>query len=118
MLVPSRPETMFMTTGIALYRSDYGGGAWERLTGAEFRLAYPDHIVISPDEKTLFMSGAAGHPVAWRKTTTPAPRSCAAAMATVRGSSCAMACPRPRLQHRGDELCRLARRLQPLHRQH
>jgi photosystem II stability/assembly factor-like uncharacterized protein len=68
MLVPSRPSTMFMTTGIGLYRSEDGGARWERLTGADFRLAYPDHIVMSPDEKTLFMSGAADHPGMWRKT--------------------------------------------------
>lgn len=68
MLVPSRPETIFMTTGVGLYRSDDGGERWERLTGAEFRLAYPDHIVISPDEKTLFMSGAAVDPGVWRKS--------------------------------------------------
>jgi photosystem II stability/assembly factor-like uncharacterized protein len=68
MLVPSRPETMFMTTGIGLYRSDDGGASFERLTDADFRLAYPDHIMISPDEKTLFMSGAAVNPGAWRKT--------------------------------------------------
>jgi len=67
-LVPSRPETMFMTTGIGLYRSDDGGGSWDRLTGREFRLAYPDHIAVSPDEKTIFMSGAAGDPGVWRKS--------------------------------------------------
>jgi len=68
MLVPSRPDTMFMTTGIGLYRSDDGGARWERLTGADFRLAYPDHIVMSPDETTIFMSGAAADPGVWRKS--------------------------------------------------
>jgi photosystem II stability/assembly factor-like uncharacterized protein len=67
-LVPSRPETMFMTTGVGLYRSEDGGVKWERLTGADFRLAYPDHIALSPDEKTLFMSGAAADPGVWRRT--------------------------------------------------
>ena len=32
-----------MTTGVGLYRSDDGGAHWHRLTGADFRLAYPDH---------------------------------------------------------------------------
>lgn len=68
LIVPSRPERMFMTTGVGLYRSEDGGERWERLTGAEFRLAYPDHIAISPDERTLFMSGAADHPGAWRSS--------------------------------------------------
>ena len=65
-LVPSRPDTIFMTTGVGLYRSDDGGSGWERLSGPEFRLAYPDHIVISPDETTIFMSGAAADPGQWR----------------------------------------------------
>jgi len=68
MLMPSEPRTMFMTTGIGLYRSEDDGERWERLTGADFRLAYPDHIVVSPDEKTLFMSGAAADPGVWRRT--------------------------------------------------
>jgi len=68
MLVPSRPETIYMTTGVGLYRSDNGGQNWERLTGADFRLAYPDHIALSPDEKTLFMSGAATDPGVWRRS--------------------------------------------------
>ena len=67
-LVPSRPDSMYMTTGVGLYRSDNGGEAWERLTGAEFRLAYPDHVAISPDERTIFMSGAATDPGVWRRS--------------------------------------------------
>ncbi len=67
-MVPSRPEIMFMTTGVGLYRSDNAGQHWERLTGADFRLAYPDHIALSPDEKTLFMSGGAVDPGVWRRS--------------------------------------------------
>jgi photosystem II stability/assembly factor-like uncharacterized protein len=65
MLVPSRPDTVFMTTGVGLYRSSDGGDHWERLTGEEFRIAYPDHMMLSPDEKILFMSGAKFHPGFW-----------------------------------------------------
>ncbi len=68
MVVPSRPETVYMTTGVGLYRSDDGGENWRRLTGPEFRLAYPDHIVLSPDERTLFMTGAREDPGVWRRT--------------------------------------------------
>ena len=68
MLLPSRPETVFMTTGVGLYRSLDGGETWERLTDEEFRLAYPDHMMLSPDEKTLFMSGAKYHPGHWMGT--------------------------------------------------
>ena len=41
---------------------------FERLSGEEFRLAYPDHMVLSPDEKILFMSGAKFHPGFWMGT--------------------------------------------------
>jgi len=67
-VVPSKPERMFMTTGCGSYRSEDGGQHWVRMTDESFRLAYPDHIGLSPDEKTLFMSGAAAHPGMWRKS--------------------------------------------------
>ena len=68
LVTPSRPERMFMTTGCGSYRSADGGAHWQRLTDEGFRLAYPDHLALSPDEKTLFMSGAADHPGVWRKS--------------------------------------------------
>jgi photosystem II stability/assembly factor-like uncharacterized protein len=67
-IVPSQPRHMFMTTGCGSYRSEDGGAHWERMTGEEFRLAYPDHIALSPDETVLFMSGAAAHPGEWRRS--------------------------------------------------
>jgi photosystem II stability/assembly factor-like uncharacterized protein len=68
LVTPSHPERMFMTTGCGSYRSSDAGAHWQRMTDESFRLAYPDHIGLSPDEKTLFMSGAAGHPGMWRKS--------------------------------------------------
>ena len=68
MLLPSDPATLFMTTGVGLYTSTDCGESWERLTGADFRLAYPDHMALSPDEKTLFMLGARHSPGAWRQS--------------------------------------------------
>ena len=68
LVTPSQPERMFMTTGCGSYRSADGGAHWQRVTDESFRLAYPDHIALSPDEKTLFLSGAAGHPGMWRKS--------------------------------------------------
>jgi photosystem II stability/assembly factor-like uncharacterized protein len=67
-IVPSRPDCLFMTTGCGSYRSEDGGQHWARMTDESFRLSYPDHIGLSPDEKTLFMSGAAGHPGLWRQS--------------------------------------------------
>ena len=68
LIARANPERMFMTTGCGSYRSEDGGAHWQRMTDESFRLAYPDHIALSPDEKTLFMSGAAGHPGTWRQS--------------------------------------------------
>ena len=68
LLLPSRPETVFMSTGVGLYKSMNAGETWERLTGADFRFAYPDHLALSPDERSLFMAGAKNQPGEWRRT--------------------------------------------------
>ncbi|MGH8399280.1 MAG: WD40/YVTN/BNR-like repeat-containing protein [Gammaproteobacteria bacterium] len=68
LLLPSSPETIFMSTGVGLYKSLDAGENWERLTGADFRLAYPDHLALSPDESSLFMAGARHEPGEWRRT--------------------------------------------------
>ena len=44
------------------------GETWERLTGADFRIAYPDHLALSLDERSLFMAGAKNEPGEWRRT--------------------------------------------------
>lgn len=62
----SDPTQMLMTTGVGLYTSSDAGEHWERLTGADFRLAYPDHLMLSPDERVLFLSGGATDPGEWR----------------------------------------------------
>jgi photosystem II stability/assembly factor-like uncharacterized protein len=64
--VPSKPRELFMTTGLGLFHSDDSGVHWERLTDESFRIAYPDHLVVSPDDdKLLIMSGAAIAPTWW-----------------------------------------------------
>jgi photosystem II stability/assembly factor-like uncharacterized protein len=68
LLRPSNPAHMLMTTGVGLYTSSDAGEHWERLTGPEFRLAYPDHLMLSPDERVLFLSGGATDPGVWRKS--------------------------------------------------
>jgi len=67
LLLPSSPDTVFMSTGVGLYKSMDAGETWERLTGADFRLAYPDHLALSPDEGSLFMAGAKHEPGEWRR---------------------------------------------------
>lgn len=67
--MPSDPDELFMTSGMGLYRSTDAGEHWEKLTGLDFRLAYPDHLVVSPvDENVLYMSGASTDPSQWRKS--------------------------------------------------
>jgi len=66
-IASSQPLRMFMTAGCGSYRSADGGQHWTRMTDEEFRIAYPDCIVLSPDEKTLFMTGARVHPGIWRQ---------------------------------------------------
>jgi hypothetical protein len=39
LLLPSTPETVFMSTGVGLYRSLDAGATWARLTGAAGRSA-------------------------------------------------------------------------------
>jgi hypothetical protein len=46
LLLPSRPDTVFMTIGVGFYRSSDGGDHWERPTDEEFRLAYPDYTAL------------------------------------------------------------------------
>jgi hypothetical protein len=58
-----------MSTGSGVYRSDDGGGAWEKLTGTDFPIGYPDHLIVSPrDPATVFVSGASTSPNVWRET--------------------------------------------------
>jgi photosystem II stability/assembly factor-like uncharacterized protein len=64
--MPSDPDELLMTSGMGLYRSLDAGERWEKLTGTEFRLGYPDHLVVSPaDENVLYMSGATTDPSKW-----------------------------------------------------
>ncbi len=67
--MPSNPDELFMSSGMGLYHSTDAGETWEKLTDTNFRIAYPDHILLSPlDENTMIMSGSATDPSAWRKS--------------------------------------------------
>lgn len=66
-IMPSDRSELIMTTGEGLYRSTDAGETWERLTGRNFRIGYPDHLLVSPtDENVLHLSGAATDPATWR----------------------------------------------------
>lgn len=67
-VMPSDDDELIMSTGVGLYRSIDGGVHWERLTGLDFRIGYPDHLLVSPqDPDVLFLSGAATDPATWHK---------------------------------------------------
>lgn len=65
-LSPGRPDELFLTTGIGLYFSPDAGERWERLTRSDFRIGYPDHLIVSPrDDRELFLAGASADPTTW-----------------------------------------------------
>jgi photosystem II stability/assembly factor-like uncharacterized protein len=65
----SDPRRLLMSTGVGVYRSDDGGGTWAKLTGDDFPIAYPDHLIVSPrDEDTVLVAGASTSPDVWRQT--------------------------------------------------
>jgi photosystem II stability/assembly factor-like uncharacterized protein len=69
LLRPSNPDEIFMTGGMGLYHSTDRGRHFEHLTGRDFRIAYPDQLIISPlDDKVLFMAGSSSNPGAWRQS--------------------------------------------------
>jgi photosystem II stability/assembly factor-like uncharacterized protein len=56
-----------MTTGMGLYRSLDAGETWTLVIDNNFRIGYPDHLIVSPrDGDTLFMAGAGENPGTWR----------------------------------------------------
>jgi photosystem II stability/assembly factor-like uncharacterized protein len=65
-LRPTAPDELFMTTGIGLYHSPDRGQSWTHLTTPDFRIGYPDQLVITADGSELFMAGAERDPTTWR----------------------------------------------------
>jgi photosystem II stability/assembly factor-like uncharacterized protein len=65
----SNARRLLMSSGVGVYRSDDAGTTWTKLTGTDFEIGYPDHLIVSPrDEETIFVSGAATSPNIWRET--------------------------------------------------
>ena len=66
-----RPEKLYITGGDGIWYSPDGGESWEHLTDRSHRIAYPDALVVHPDNELLmFTSGAISSPGTWRKTQT------------------------------------------------
>lgn len=66
---PTNPDEIYMLTGIGLYCSYDAGETWVRRTDQTFRIGYPDQLIMSPhDDDLMFMCGAGGNPISWRKS--------------------------------------------------
>jgi photosystem II stability/assembly factor-like uncharacterized protein len=65
----SDPRRIYMSTGVGVYRTDDRGNTWRKLTGTDFPIGYPDHLIVSPNhEETVFVVGASTSPNVWRET--------------------------------------------------
>lgn len=68
---PSRPESLYISGGDGLWYSGDGGEKWEHLTDRSARIAYPDALIIHPQNDLLmFTAGAICSPGEWRNTGT------------------------------------------------
>jgi photosystem II stability/assembly factor-like uncharacterized protein len=68
---PANSAELYMTTGMGLYRSLDAGTTWKLLIDNNFRIGYPDHLIVSPrNGDTMFMAGAGKDPGIWQKSHT------------------------------------------------
>ncbi|PJG46231.1 hypothetical protein CAF53_18690 [Sphingobium sp. LB126] len=66
LLRPGNADEVYITTGLGIYCSHDGGSTWERLTGDDFRIGYPDQLLFAPnDDQRLFVSGGFAIPYYW-----------------------------------------------------
>jgi photosystem II stability/assembly factor-like uncharacterized protein len=66
---PKAPDRVYMAGGDGIWRSDDGGETWEHLTDTTARIAYPDALLVHPDDPDLlFTAGAISLPRGWRTT--------------------------------------------------
>jgi photosystem II stability/assembly factor-like uncharacterized protein len=69
MTVPSKPNDVYMATGRNLYHSADKGSRWEVMPLPEDRIAYPDALVILPQQPdVMFTAGSSGSPGSWRES--------------------------------------------------
>lgn len=65
---PAAPDRLYITGGDGVYFSADAGDTWEHLTDTTARIAYPDALVVHPEQPDLvFMAGAICSPGAWRQ---------------------------------------------------
>ncbi|MEA2642748.1 MAG: hypothetical protein QOF51_4142 [Chloroflexota bacterium] len=69
MVTSARPDDIYMSTGRAVYHSADAGDTWEEFTLPQARIAYPDALVILPNQPdVMFTAGASASPGAWRES--------------------------------------------------
>lgn len=67
-MLPSQPDTIFVTGGQGVYLTRDAGRTWEHLSQMT-RVGYPDPFVIHPErEEIMYTAGAKEHPGTWIKT--------------------------------------------------
>lgn len=67
LLAPSRPAQLMVTTGDGFKVSDDGGKTFRLIAGASNHIAYPDALLMAPDDESeLYMAGALYPPNHWR----------------------------------------------------
>jgi len=70
-LRPSAPDQITLSTGNGIWQSLDNGNSWKQLTDRSTRIAYPDALVIHPENNDLiFTAGAISNPGSWRETHT------------------------------------------------
>jgi photosystem II stability/assembly factor-like uncharacterized protein len=65
----ANPDEIYVDGGECISRSRDAGETWERLSSPAMRVAYPDHLYLSPDDpQTIFVAGGGAWPGVWRTT--------------------------------------------------
>ncbi|HLY64899.1 MAG TPA: hypothetical protein VKU60_05135 [Chloroflexota bacterium] len=70
-VMPHDPDTVYISDGDGLYCSHDAGDSWARLTDRDWRIGYPDPLIVHPDRPELmFTSGGATIPPKWASSGT------------------------------------------------
>ncbi len=69
LVCPSNPDRVYISGLEGICVSDNGGETWESLTDRQFRIGYPDALLMHPrDEALMFAGGSRTSPGGWRTT--------------------------------------------------
>ena len=69
LIKPDEPNIFYVATGVGIYRSDDGGGTYERLTRRGDRMGYPDFLFLDPENShKVYVGGSELNPRKWYET--------------------------------------------------